>query len=106
MIFAGLALIISRFIKRPEAAMAATFSFVFPQMFLSGAIMPLDIMPDFMQTIAQIFPLYYIGQAFNASMLESTFNQMWLPFGITVAMGVAFFLIGSIITIWRKGKED
>jgi len=106
MTFAGLALIIARFIKRPEAAIAATFSFVFPQMFLSGAIMPLDIMPDFMQTIAQIFPLYYIGQAMNAIMLDSTFNQVWVPFGVTVAMGTVFFIIGSVITIWRKGKED
>ena len=106
MTFAGLALIIARFIKRPEAAMAATFSFVFPQMFLSGAIMPLDIMPDFMQTLAQIFPLYYISQAMNAIMLESTFNQVWVPFGVTVAMGTVFFLIGSMITIWKKGKED
>ncbi|MHA1502815.1 MAG: ABC transporter permease [Candidatus Heimdallarchaeota archaeon] len=106
MTFAGLALILARFIKRPEAAMAATFSFVFPQMFLSGAIMPLDIMPKFMQTIAQIFPLYYIGQAMNATMLESTFNQVWLPFGVTVAMGTVFFIVGSLLTIWRKGKED
>jgi len=106
MTFAGLALIIARFIKRPEAAMAATFSFVFPQMFLSGAIMPLDIMPEFMQTIAKIFPLYYISQSMNAIMLDSTFNQVWMPFGVTVAMGLVFFIIGSLITVWRKGKED
>ena len=102
MTFAGLALIIARFVKRPESAMAATMSFVFPQMFLSGAIFPSEIMPDYMQTIAKIFPLYYVSESMRAVMLESTFQNVWLPFGITIAMGVVFFIVGSMITIWRK----
>ncbi|MHA1552439.1 MAG: ABC transporter permease [Candidatus Heimdallarchaeaceae archaeon] len=102
MTFAGLALVISRFVKRPEAAMAATMTFVFPQMFLSGAIFPAEMMPDFMQTIAKIFPLYYVSEAMRNMMLESTFHLAWVPLGITIGMGIVFFIVGSIITIWRK----
>ncbi len=102
MTFTGLALVISRFVKKTEAAMAATMSFVFPQMFLSGAILPAEIMPDFMQTIAKIFPLYYVSEAMRNMMLESTFHLAWVPLGITIGMGVVFFTVGSIITDWRK----
>jgi ABC-2 type transport system permease protein len=102
MTFGGIALILARFVKRPEAAMAATMSYVFPQMFLAGAIFPLESLPNYMQIIAQAFPLYYISEALRSTMLESTFNNVWLPFGITIAMGVVFFAVGSIITVWRK----
>jgi ABC-type multidrug transport system permease subunit len=102
MTFGGIALILSRFVKRPEAAMAATMSYVFPQMFLAGAIFPLESLPNFMQIIAQAFPLYYISEAMRSTMLESTFSNVWLPFGITIAMGIVFFTVGSIITVWRK----
>ncbi|HUU77057.1 MAG TPA: ABC transporter permease [candidate division Zixibacteria bacterium] len=102
MTFAGLALILGRFIKRPEAAMAATMSIVFPQMFLSGAIFPAEILPNYMQIIAKIFPLYYVSEAMRNMMLESTFHKAWIPFGVTIAMGLVFFILGSIITNWRK----
>ncbi len=102
MTFTGLALVISRFVKRPEAAMAATMTFVFPQMFLSGAIFPAEIMPEFMQTIAKIFPLYYVSEAMRNMMLESTFHLAWVPLGITIGMGIVFFIVGTIITDWRK----
>ncbi|NHJ48556.1 MAG: ABC transporter permease [Asgard group archaeon] len=102
MTFAGLALIISRFVKRPEAAMAATMSFVFPQMFLAGAVFPSFLLPDFMQIIAKFFPLYYISEAMRSVMLESTFNNVWMPLGVTIAMGIVFFVVGTLITVWRK----
>lgn len=102
MTFAGIALIIARFVKRPEAAMAATMSFVFPQMFLSGAIFPAEILPNAMQIVAKFFPLYYVSESMRAVMLESTFHNVWMPFGVTIAMGVVFFVIGVLITVWRK----
>ncbi len=102
MTFAGLALIIARFVKRPEAAMAATMSFVFPQMFLSGAIFPAEILPNAMQIVAKFFPLYYVSESMRAVMLEATFHNVWVPFSVTIAMGIVFFTIGVIIAIWRK----
>ena len=102
MTFGGLGLIIARFVKRPEAAMAATMTFVFPQMFLAGAIFPPESLPNYMQIIAKIFPLYYISESMRSVMLESTFNNVWVPFGVTIAMGIVFFVVGSIITVWRK----
>ncbi|HUT82600.1 MAG TPA: ABC transporter permease [Candidatus Bathyarchaeia archaeon] len=102
MTFAGMALIIARFVKRPEAAMAATMSIVFPQMFLSGALFPAEMMPNYLNIIAKFFPLHYIAESMRATMLESTFHNVWLPFGITIAMGIGFFVIGSLITVWRK----
>ncbi|MHA1630172.1 MAG: ABC transporter permease [Candidatus Heimdallarchaeota archaeon] len=102
MTFAGLALIIARFVKSPEGAVAATLAFVFPQMFLSGSIIPPEVMPEFLQQIARIFPLYYIAKAMRAAMLEATLPKVWLPLGITIAMGVIFFILGSALTIWKK----
>jgi len=102
MTFAGLALILAYFVRRTEAAMAVTMAFVFPQMFLSGAIFPAEMLPSYMQTIAKIFPLYYMSEAMRSMMLESTFHKVWLNLVITIAMGIVFFIIGSIVTRWRK----
>ncbi len=102
MTFGGLGLIIARFVKRPEAAMAATMSFVFPQMFLSGALFPPETLPEYLQIIAKFFPLYYISEAMRSVMLESTFSNVWVPLGVTIAMGIVFFILGSILTVWRK----
>ncbi|NPD87425.1 MAG: ABC transporter permease [Asgard group archaeon] len=102
MTFSGLALILSYFVRRTEAAMAVTMAFVFPQMFLAGAIFPAELLPSYMQTIAKIFPLYYISESLRNMMLESTFHKVWLNLGITIAMGIVFFIVGSFITKWRK----
>lgn len=102
MTFSGLALILSYFVRRSEAAMAVTMAFVFPQMFLAGAIFPAELLPSYMQTVAKIFPLYYISESLRNMMLESTFHKVWLNLGITIAMGIVFFIVGSIITRWRK----
>ena len=102
MTFAGLALILAYFVRRSEAAMAVTMAFVFPQMFLAGAIFPAELLPSYMQTVAKIFPLYYISESLRNMMLESTFHKVWLNLGITIAMGIVFFIVGSLITKWRK----
>ena len=65
-------------------------------------IFPAELLPSYMQTIAKIFPLYYISESLRNMMLESTFHKVWLNLGITMAMGIVFFIVGSFITRWRK----
>ncbi|NHJ86706.1 MAG: ABC transporter permease [Asgard group archaeon] len=102
MTFGGIGLIFVRLIKNPDAVTAATMSFTFPQMFLAGAIFPLELMPEGLRIVAKFFPLYYISEAMRDLMLDSTINQVWPNLGITIAMGLVFFIIGILISDWRK----
>jgi ABC-2 type transport system permease protein len=100
--FAGMGLIIARFIKRPEAAAAGTMVIVFPMMFLSNTIMPIELFPNYLVVISQFMPLYYASEAMKAVMLPSTFGQFGYYFGILTAMGLIFFIVGSLITNFKK----
>ncbi len=102
MAFAGMALIISRFVKRPEAAAAAAMMIVFPMMFLSNSIMPVSMMPNFLAKVAQFIPLYYANEAMKSLMLESTMSNFGYYFGILVVIGIGFFVIGTLIMDWKK----
>ncbi|TFG01567.1 MAG: ABC transporter permease [Promethearchaeota archaeon] len=102
MTFAGIGLIITRFVKQRDAAQTAAMAFTFPQMFLAGAIFPPEILPDAMITLSKIFPLYYMIEGMRDLMLDSTVSKAWLNLGICGAMGIAFFIIGVLVSNWRK----
>ncbi|MBD3192110.1 MAG: hypothetical protein GF308_15800 [Candidatus Heimdallarchaeota archaeon] len=102
MTFSGIGLIFGRLITNPDAVNAASMIFSFPQMFLAGALFPLEMMPNFIQILAKFFPLYYITEGMRDLMLPSTYHQVWPNLGITIAMGVGFFVLGVLISDWKK----
>jgi len=60
--FSGMGMIISRFVKEEETADMAGGAITFPMMFLAGTFFPLEQMPEFLQNIAQVLPLYYVNE--------------------------------------------
>jgi ABC-2 type transport system permease protein len=102
--FGGIGMILTRVANEAESATAAADFIMFPMMFLSGSFFPLEMMPDFLQTIARILPLYYVNEGLRASMV---FVDHTAALGYSAMIGVfaaVVFVLGINTTKWEEGK--
>jgi ABC-2 type transport system permease protein len=100
--FAGIGMLITRFVKDAEAAQAAANAVMFPMMFLSGTFFPLEQMPDFLQGIAKFLPLYYVNEGLRASMITQDMGIIVESFAVIVVVAVVIFILGVFITSWKE----
>ncbi|WP_080875943.1 ABC transporter permease [Oceanobacillus timonensis] len=64
---------------------------------LSGLWMPIEMLPDFMQTIAQFLPQYWANQSFQDAMAGTTqTSELFQTLGVLFAIGLAAFMIAII----------
>ncbi|MCS6767767.1 MAG: ABC transporter permease [Candidatus Nitrosocaldus sp.] len=100
--FTGLGMLIAGVLKEPHAIAGASNALVFPMMFLSGTFWPVESMPEYMQSIAYIFPLTYFIDALNSSMYSSSMAGMLQATSVLVLLTGALVLVGSHVTRWRQ----
>ncbi|MGZ5539784.1 MAG: ABC transporter permease [Halobacteriota archaeon] len=101
--FTGIGMIIARFVKDEDAANAAASAVTFPMLFLAGTFIPLETMPDYLQTIAKFLPLTYLNYGLRDAMILGDTASALYNMMIVLIAGAIFFVIGSIITDWREG---
>ncbi len=102
--FVGIGMILTRFAKEAESAVAAANVIMFPMMFLSGSFFPLEMMPGFLQTFARMLPLYYVNEGFRASMVFVD-NMIALRYSAIIGIFAAVvFVLGILATKWEEGK--
>jgi ABC-2 type transport system permease protein len=100
--FCGIGIILGGVIKDVEAATGAGNAIAFPMMFLSGAFWPVEMMPDFMQTIAKCLPLYYFHEGLREIMIYQNPSNAILAFIIVGSLAVIFILLAAKITRWKE----
>jgi len=100
--FPGMGMMISRFVKETDSADAAANAITFPMMFLSGSFFPLETMPEFLREIANVLPLTYLNNGLRESMVYGNTSNALYNTAIVLAVGIAFIIIGSLITSWRE----
>ena len=99
--FSGMGMILSGFIKDVEAASAIGNAIAFPMMFLSGTYFPLELMPSYIQTISKILPLTYFSEGLKYSMLYKYPEGIFTNMAILAVLAVVFLLIGARVTRWK-----
>ncbi|MGA1793360.1 MAG: ABC transporter permease, partial [Thermoplasmatota archaeon] len=100
--FSGLAMLVVRFVKEPQAASALGNVITFPMMFLSGSFFPVDGFPDFLQVFAKILPLYYVNEGLRDAMLfNDTSEALWNMLPIAI-FAVVVFILGVKLTTWKQ----
>ena len=100
--FSGIGMLITRFVKEAESAQAAANAVMFPMMFLSGTFFQLEMMPDFLQTLAKFLPLYYVNEGLRAAMISL---DMGIILECTIVIGIfglAVFILGVLLTSWKE----
>jgi ABC-2 type transport system permease protein len=100
--FSGIGMTLSGFIKDVEAASAIGNAIAFPMMFLSGTYFPLEIMPSYLQTISKALPLTYFSQGLKSAMLYKDPEGIYINMAIVAVLAVAFIVVGSLVTRWKE----
>jgi ABC-2 type transport system permease protein len=67
--FVGLGVVITSFAKDQETAQMMMTTLMFPMMFLSGVLFPIQQMPWYMQSISKFLPLTYAADALRKVMV-------------------------------------
>ena len=101
-LFSGIGMIIGRFVKEQETADMAGGAITFPMMFLAGTFFPLEQMPDFMQSIAQFLPLYYVNEGLRNAMIYADLEKTLFFTGIVLVFAFVFFIVGVLLTKWKE----
>jgi ABC-2 type transport system permease protein len=60
--------IVGSYAKTPEAVAAVANCLMIPMAFLSGSFLPLDMMPEWMQTLSRALPLRYLNDGVSGAL--------------------------------------
>lgn len=100
--FSGVGMLITRFVKEAQSAEAAANAVMFPMMFLAGTFFPLETMPEFLQYIARVLPLYYVNEGLRDAMIDLNFASALVNMAVIGIFGLIVFIIGVFVTSWGE----
>jgi ABC-2 type transport system permease protein len=100
--FSGIGMLITRYVKEAESAQAAANAVMFPMMFLSGTFFQLEMMPEFLRTIARFLPLYYVNEGLRASMISLDMSIIMESAVVIGIFGIVVFVLGIFLTDWKE----
>jgi ABC-2 type transport system permease protein len=95
-------MIIARFVKDEDAANAAAMAIILPMLFLAGSFIPLETMPDNLQTVAQTASANVLNYGLRDAMVLGDTASALYSMSIVLITGAVFFIVGSLMTDWRE----
>lgn len=101
-LFTGMGMLIGRFVKDEESAGMAGGAVSFPMMFLAGTFFPLEQMPEFLQLVAKILPLYYVNEGMREAMIYLKMDDAIFYTIIVLIFAAVFFIAGLFLTKWDE----
>lgn len=84
-----------------KAATAIAYLVFFPMLFLTGASIPLEIMPKLMQDIANFLPVTHVVKAMKAVWLGESISTVYSSLLILAGVMVVCFLLSLILFRWE-----
>jgi ABC-2 type transport system permease protein len=100
--FSGIGMALSGFIKDVEAASAIGNAIAFPMMFLSGTYFPIEMMPPYLRTVSNILPLTYFSQGLKSAMLYKDAEGIYFNMAIVTVLAIVFIIVGALVTRWKS----
>jgi ABC-2 type transport system permease protein len=91
--FLAIGYVIASYARTEESANALTSVVQFPLMFLSGIFFPIAFMPDWLQPVAALLPLTYLGDALRQTMVG---GSAYVPLQVDVIV-LGAWLVGSFL---------
>ncbi len=102
MLFASLGMLVGTVAKNPETAGVIGNIVTFPMMFLSGTFFPISMMPDYLQSIAHVLPLYYIIEGLNNVMVYGNITGALIDIAIVGVITAVIFALAIKLFKWRE----
>ncbi|MCW4011331.1 MAG: ABC transporter permease [Candidatus Bathyarchaeota archaeon] len=101
-LFASLGMLVGTVTKNPETAGVIGNIVTFPMMFLAGTFFPISIMPDYLQNIAHVLPLFYIVEGLNNVMVYGNITGALIDIAIVSVITVIIFAAAVKLFKWRE----
>jgi len=99
--FAGLSNIVALRVREHQAFMMVINFFTLPLMFLSSAMMPMNMLPPWLQTVAKYNPVTYAADGIR-TLMNTGFDGVVLAKAFLVLGGVALVMMGIATILFRK----
>lgn len=101
-LFVSLGMLVGTASNSPESAAVVGNLVTFPMMFLSGTFFPISIMPPWLQTLAHVFPLYYVIDGVNNVMTYGNIGPAVSDLMVTLAIALVIFVLAIRLFKWRE----
>lgn len=101
-LFASLGMLVGTVTKNPETAGVIGNIVTFPMMFLSGTFFPISIMPQYLQNLAHVLPLFYIIEGLNNVMVYSNYTGAVIDLAVVAVITLVFFVAAARLFKWRE----
>lgn len=99
--FFALGFVISSLAKRMQTALGIAMVSMYPMLFLSGATLPLNVFPEFLQKLAAIIPLTYVVNVLRYGWNGTMFTaDAVLDLAVLVGMLIVAAVIGTKFFRW------
>ena len=100
--FVSLGMLVGTVSNSPESAAVVGNLVTFPMMFLSGTFFPVSGMPDYLQTVAHVLPLYYMIDGLNNVMIYGNYGPALFDGALLLALAVVVFALAVRFFRWRE----
>ncbi len=99
----GLGLLVSTFVRSSNACLGTVMAIVMPMAVLGGLFFPIEMMPGYIQSFAQVFPVYHGQQAFLDVIIRGKDLGAIAP-SVLIFAGfvIAIFLLGIWLFKWEE----
>ncbi len=101
-LFAALGMLVGTVSRDPETAGVVGNIVTFPMMFLSGTFFPISIMPQYLQGIAHVLPLFYVIEGINNVMVYGNIGAALVDLAVVAVITVIIFLAAVRLFKWRE----
>jgi ABC-2 type transport system permease protein len=101
--FCAMGLALTAAIPNADASPAIVNAAILPLLFISGIFIPLNNAPDWLITVAKLFPVYHLAQAMEAAFDPTTTGSgfHWGDLGIVALWGVAGLILAARFFDWE-----
>ena len=101
-LFVSLGMLVGAASNSPDSAAVVGNLITFPMMFLSGTFFPISVMPAWLQTVAHVFPLFYVIEGVDNVMIYANMIPAMTDLAVTLAIALAVFVAAVSIFKWRE----
>ncbi len=99
--FSGLSNSVALFTKSTETTMMVSFSLTFPLLFLSTALLPLSLLPPWVQEFSKVNPVSYVASAARG-LIISGFDWTVIGWALLAIAIVGVLLNGLAVVAFRR----
>ena len=99
--FYALGYLIASLVPTARAAQAVGMVIFFPMMFLSGAGMPLQLLPEGLRKVSDFLPLSYVVRLIQGLWFGELWSDLWLSVLVLIGMLVIATAISTKIFRWE-----